>query len=488
MNRRRITGVSGAATGGLLGAALLPAAVAFADTYEIVPAPDSVETVTGLYGIVTAPPAVAGTYMGHQLFDVKDTTTGATVGTFEADESNYDYSASFGTADRELLVTHVLSGHVGTASGDVPPVGSVIDTYTVGSGLAGYSNVYTDLASTTPGGDVITDEMVTADGSFSIPVTFDAAKGIAADSLGSSSIPLGSGYDLVPDPSSAEQIDGINGLPPVTVAVQGDQQFDITGPTGATVGSFDALETTSQDTLGNATEELLVTSDVSGTSGTAAGDVPAVGSVFNVINLSDNISNVYSDLASPSGDVVSDTLRTPYGNVPLPFTFDPAPAFVTESFQAPVYLSGFIPDGSFDIAPDSASTEAITGINGLPPLHIAVQGDQLFDVTNTTGNTVGTFDADVTTSLDMFGNYSESLLVTSDVTGTAGASAGDVPPVGSVLEVLNIANTGVENVYSDLVSASGNQISDSLVTPFGDIPVLDFFDAAGGLGDATFLP
>ncbi|KAA8939264.1 hypothetical protein, partial [Mycobacterium sp.] len=81
----------GAAVGGLLGAALVPMAAAFADDYDIAADPGSIEEVTGMYGtgIVGAfatPPAAPGSIQGGQLFGYEDTTTGAT-GTFEGDES-----------------------------------------------------------------------------------------------------------------------------------------------------------------------------------------------------------------------------------------------------------------------------------------------------------------------------------------------------------------------------------------------------------------
>lgn len=106
--------------------------------------------------------------------------------------------------------------------------------------------------------------------------------------------------------------------------------------------------------------------------------------------------------------------------------------------------------GGYNIVPDPASTEEISGINGLPPLNAAVEGYQLFDIDNATGTTIGTFDAD-----------------------------------GSVFQALDFGN-GFESVYSDLASASGNVISDTLVTPFGDFPMVPLFDIAGSLGAADF--
>jgi hypothetical protein len=138
MPRRRITRTLGAAAGGLLGVAFLPAAAAFADNYNVTPDPHSTETVTGIYGTGfggadTAPPAVAGSLQGFQTFDYTDTTTGAT-GNFIGDESTV--TDGFADANSEVLVT--------SSSGtDAPPVGSVFDSYSFDDGI--FTNVYSAI-------------------------------------------------------------------------------------------------------------------------------------------------------------------------------------------------------------------------------------------------------------------------------------------------------------------------------------------------------
>ncbi len=459
--RRRITRTLGAAAGGLLGAAFLPAAAAFADDYVIVPDSGSTEVLTGIYGSQTAPPAVDETVEGYQLFDVKDTTLGTVVGTFHGDESTA--SDSFGDIDKALLVTST-SDPTGTAAGDVPPVGSVFDTYTFGD--TGYANIYSDLASTTPGADVISDTLVTPFGDITIPVTFDAAVVAAADAGAGA---LADDYGIVPDPTSAETITAIGGVPPLDVAIQGTQQFDVG------TGTFDAAKTTTMDIFGTQTEALLVTS-TSDPTGTAAGDVPPVGSVFNVINPGYGFENVYSDLPSPSGDVISDTVVTPFGDFTLPTTFDAAAVPNTDAVA--VALAD-----AYGIVP--ASTEEFTGINGVPPLDVAIQGTQQFGVG--TGGT-GTFDADVSTASDSLGDIDEAIRVTStsDPTGTA---AGDVPPVGSVFDTYALGDTGFENIYAVLASTTpgADVISDTLVTPLGDITIPLASDAAVAAADSFLM-
>jgi hypothetical protein len=464
MHRRRITRVLGAAAGGLLGAAFLPGAVAFADDYTIGSAVDT-ETVTGLYGFdfgfQTTPPAVNGSVDGIQDFNYTDTTTGV-LGTFTADESTSE--DVLGDTNQELLVTS------DDGSTDAPPVGSVFDTYSFGDG--GFENIYSDLPSAS--GNLISDTLVTPFGDFTIPVTLDAAAAVSA--YDATDIAIADG-DIVPDPGDVEHVTAVNGISPFDVAVQGFEKFDVDNASGADVGVFNADEATTTDEFGTVTQAILVTKDVAGTPGGAAGDVPTVGSVFNVATLGD-VENIYSDIASttPGGsDTVTDTLDTPFGDFNIPTTFD-----ATAAISAANAASIDLPDG-YNIVADPA-TEEFTGVNGLPPIDVAEEGTgEEFNVDNTAGTSVGSFDADVTTTADAFGNSTQTILVTSDLTGTDGTAAGDVPAVGSELDTVTFGDTGFELIYSDLVSSSGNVITETLVTPLGDISVPSTFDVAAAL-------
>jgi hypothetical protein len=470
MHLPRFARALGAAAGGLLGAALLPAGAAFADDYAIVPDPNSTEVVTGYYGLYTALPALDGSALGYQTFDVDDTTLGTTVGSFEADEATTS-GIFFGGTNQEILVTSDLSGTAGTGAGDVPPVGSVLDTFTFRDGV--FENIYSDLASATAGGDVISDTFVTPFGDFTTPLEFDAAQ-----------IPVAELATLVTDsygitPISDIDVNGVTGIPPLAVATQGPQEF------ATADGTFDGDAITTWDFMGNATEAILVTS-ASGTTGTAAGEVPPVGSVFNIATTDfPGYYLVYSDLASttPGGaNDITSTFVTPYGDFAFPDKLD-ATAIIDAGTASSVPLSD-----DYEIV--SASPEEFTGINGIPPFDVAVQGDQQFDVDNTAlGTMAGTFDADVSTAGDGFGDIDKTILVTSDVSGTTGTGAGDVPPVGSVFDTFTFGDSGFENIYSDLASATpgGDVISDTFVTPFGDFTIPATIDAAAGLANDIFL-
>ena len=107
---------------------------------------------------------------------------------------------------------------------------------------------------------------------------------------------------------------------------------------------------------------------------------------------------------------------------------------------------------------------------------MADQGTQAFDVDNASGTAVGSFNADNTITADLLGAYTEAVLVTKDLSGTVGTTIGDTPSVGSIFNT--ITDDGIENVYADLTSSSGNNISDVVVTPLGDFSIPTTFDAA----------
>jgi hypothetical protein len=455
--RRGNARILGAAAGGLLGVALVPAAAALADGYTVTP--DGTETITGIYGnglgsAGTAPPAVGGSMQGFQTFSYTDSATGTT-GTLTGDENTF--SDGFDDSNMEVVVTS-------SSGADAPPVGSVFDTFTFGD--SGYANIYSDVPS--ENGGVITDTWLTPDGSYSVPLTFAAANIPIADAPG---VPLADGDYFVPIASSDKLI-SINGLPPIDMALQASQHFAVDGATGNPLGTFAGDEVTTTDIAGTYTEAVLVTKDLTG----AAYD-PPVGSVLNTITL-DGWSNYYSDLTSTTGgsNTITDTVVSPSGqDYTIPTAFDAATA------ETPVSVT--LPDGDI-IAADPSSAEVFNGVNGLPPLDIGVQGGQEFDLLSSAGTTLGTFDADETKTIDSFGDVAQALLVTKDLSG-------DSLPVGSVIETLSLGG-GFENIYTDVAStvAGGDVYTDTLVTPLGDfgIPIASGMIADLGSDFVNVLP
>ena len=465
---RRLTRSLGAVIGGLLGVASVPAAVAFADTYEILPDPSSTETVTGFYGLEATPPAGLDSIQGNQQFDLVDTTTHTTVGTFAADVATSPRSDLF------LVTDDLGSTNVGTAVGDIPPVGSVIQTELNPQGVG---TIYWDFAS--PSGDVARETQQSAHRDVTHAVNFDAAKGLADNSLGNTSFNLANHDTIASVAPNAETITAISGHPTYDIAVQGTQEFNVFDSTNALVGQFDATETNTLDTFGNYTEELLVTQDVSGIAGTQPGDVPPVGSLFNVFYPGTTTNyDVYSAMPSASGDVINYDHIYPHKILEYHNNFDALRAVGTHSIDVP-HQYDFTPIG----------TEQLSGVNGVPPQAIdaASQGYQQFDVTAPDGTRLGTVDADVNTDLAFNGHTDEALLITALDPGS-GIPASDLPPVGSTFDVIDVGG-GHEVVYSDLAMPSGDVISRWLVTPSRAVPEHTHVDlSAGLLNDKFFDP
>ena len=215
MNSRRITVTLGAAGGGLLAAAFLQTAVAFADTTDFVspvgPSPGPIEEVfnfepTGSETDVSTtdlPLGLGDISTGTQEFDVIDTslTGNPTVGTFDASVTDTDI---LGVTNVEDVVTSDL-----TASTGDPTVGSVYDTLTFDD--SGYSIVLTDIPSTTAGGTPdITGAFDTPHGDYTLPPVVDT---LLLDIVGAASGDgLTAGGGVTADGVGTAAIDGLTGV------------------------------------------------------------------------------------------------------------------------------------------------------------------------------------------------------------------------------------------------------------------------------------
>jgi hypothetical protein len=96
--------------------------------------------------------------------------------------------------------------------------------------------------------------------------------------------------------------------------------------------------------------------------------------------------------------------------------------------------------------------------------------NEFFDTNPTDTLPAGSFQADSNVVTNATGVANYELLVTSSEGGSA-------PPVGSVYDVINIGG-GFENFYFDIAptTAGGpDTLADTLVTPFGDIPIMADF-------------
>jgi hypothetical protein len=495
MTRRRITLALGGAVAGLVGAWLAPASVAFADSFDVDPGsaaadpasytldPVKPETVTGIYNMYTAPPGINESLQGYEQFNVMDGSND--LGTVDAYEATSPYltpylpgSGDALTSSQVIYVDSQVPGAPDASSPGALPDGSVVST-TWSFGHT-FENIYAAIPGATPADDVVTDTLKTPFGNIdlsSLVQGFDASNVPPA---------LPDYISGVGDPT----VTSVNGLPPLTIDLQGTQSFDYFDANGNPDGTFTALETTTKDIAGFHTEALLVTADTG-----SGGNPPPVGSVFNTIDF-DNLQNVYSSIPGADGkDVVTDILtNTSTGNsinLSSLFASSDASAGLTDGSNVQSFFDGT----GYTIAPAPDAQETFTGVNGLPPGNATIQGAEEFSVYNSSGESIGTFNADVTTIPQMsFSNPVETLVVTSDTPGTdpVGTAPGDLPPVGSVFDVSY--GDGNESVYSDLAATSSgghDVISDWLATPtLGNFDLSPFYqstDASNGLGSSGGL-
>jgi hypothetical protein len=475
MARRPIARTLVAAAGGLLGVACLSDAVAFADSFDIDPVsadafdassytydPVAPETVTGLYNMATAPPGVNESIQGYQLFNVYGSDLNTSVGTFYAYESTAPYltpyvsSPNYAFLNSEVLYISPDAPGYTAPAGTAPTAGSLISiSHSVGGE---FENIYSAIPS--GGTETVTDTLETPSGSFDLSplvnsLGFDAANVTPA-------LPDDDGITGVDrDPT----IVAVNGLPPLTIALQGTQEFDYKG------NPFSALETTTEDGLGFHTEAFLVTATSSNP------DSLPVGSIYNTIDY-DNLQNVYSSIPQADGpDKITDTLlNTTTGQITdLSSLFATSDASLGLDDGSSLHPIAF---GDSTIHAVAGSQETFTGINGLPPGNASIQGTDTFGIYSDNSDTPSTtFTGDVTNVQALsYSNYAESLLVTD--------STDPAVPDGSVIDMTTYGN-GVENIYTDLAATTPTGhgvITDTLVTPLGNLDLSPpSLDASAGL-------
>lgn len=440
--------------------------------YDVVPS--STELVTAFYGAWTNLPGGPTLIQGQQQFNLVDPDTDDIVGSFDALVSRGNPMTLGGTYS-QLLVTDNDGINVGVDAGQIPPVGSVIASNLV-LGKFGWS--YTAMP--TESDDVVSFKILTPFGDIPIPMKFDAAKGIADHTVDNRPVDLGNGYTIAPADPTGEVFTGVSGLLPVFTAVQGHQVFNIYDSDDNVVGSFEGLVTPTSDILGSYTQAILVTANDGINVGTAAGQVPPVGSVYNVMyENTDERSVIYTSLASLSGDVIS-LIQIHPDDIKNVRTF---PLNILDASAPPAVVSLPAPNRQTFLA---TSDLVPSGVNGLPPRDVIVQGYRQFGVYDKDGVQLGSFNADVSTQWDMFGIRSQAILVTNVTEGTAGTASGEIPPVGSIFNYIYFGNTGFGTYYSVMPTSSGYVTSYKLMTPLFDIPFFTRYNAAASLTDVTY--
>ena len=269
-------------------------------------------------------------------------------------------------------------------------------------------------------------------------------------------------------------VTSVNGLPPLTIDIQGYQQFDYLDANGHPIGHFNAVMTETKDLVGFHTEALLVT----GYPDAGRGEAPPIGTVYNTIVFG-NLSAVYASTPQDDGtDKITAILTNTRTGRALDLSWlyqrDDASKGLTDGTN----IFSFDFGNGYTIAPTD-DPQVFTGVNGLPPLHASIQAIKAFDVMQGS-DSAGTFTANVTTIPSMlFFSDSEALLVTE--------STSSAVPVGSVFDVQTLG-FGYKYIYADLVGAGPNGqnlITGTITSPWGthlDISwLVQGLDAAAGL-------
>lgn len=286
--------------------------------------------------------------------------TGSNIGTITTGE---EVTNLLGMTNTQLIVTGGTAADGGSAT-DLPATGTVLDAFNLGGG---WENVYT----ATPGtSGTVTDTLVTPFGSMNLDSLFgginvanplqpgDAFTGLEAATAAGSTQAFaidgttfdptlaagGAGYDTVYQVIGAPPLLNIGGgvlslgsflnLP---LAPQDFTVYDGTGASAIEVGSVTTSENVT-NLLGFTNTEFSIDSVTAATGQTAA-DLPALGSVYDVLNFGGGIENIYTAIPGVDGaaDTVTDTLVTPWGDFNLDSMFggidaamplDPGDAFL----------------------------------------------------------------------------------------------------------------------------------------------------------------
>ncbi|MHA0286427.1 hypothetical protein ACXYX3_08230 [Mycobacterium sp. C3-094] len=439
-------------------------------------------TITSFYGKYTMVPAFPGVLQGKQDFDLVDPTTGDTVATISGLVA---MNNDIGSGNRSLQIVvldvkNVAEGYEqGVDNKDIPPDGSIFAVVTNGRGGTQYSALAQD------GKDVVTYKYITRFGSFRMNpdpfrINYSGADFLTDYEGINRPIHTQDGYYIKPVTDDTLNFTGFVGYEPLFNAIQGTQKFGVYKEgTDELMGTFDGVATVTSDFWGTTSEAIIVTS-TDGASGVNAGDIPPVGTVYNIIYWKDEFSYALYYSKPQEGKDITKTLlisQTRKGQVvdELPLNFNASDEPDRDEYTV----------GDYTFKP--TSDIIYTGVNGLPPREVIVQGYQQFDVYSK-GVKIGTVDADVSTQWDISRGYSKAILVTdvnSSVNGV-GTGKGEVPPVGSIFNMKYMGNSPFGEGYYSMPDPDGDKTRYELRTLFGTIPLPNIYNASKGLADYDF--
>jgi hypothetical protein len=491
--------------------------------------------------LTTSPPLLelgGGTALGLPLaaqeFNVFDPTSGTELGSIEGNET---IASLFGLTSTEFTVASVDPAAGGTDA-SLPTVGSVYDVFNLGNG---YENVYTatpDVTAdgvTTPG--TVTDTLITPSGDVNLDSLFgfnaadplnpgDAFTGLdvsgisgATDAFSIDGFTLdpqlaagGEGFDTIAPLATVAPLLEIGGSSlgdPADGGSLSNQAFEVFNSSGTEIGTINTgVDVT--NLLGLTNTQLVVESGSDVGTG-----IPTQGTVLDAMNFGNGYENVYTATPDVTADgvttpgTVTDTLVTPFGNINLDSLFgtvnyanplDPGDALTgLQAGDSAIGADAFSIGGTtFDPTLTAGGAEGFTPVEqlvGAPPLldlgggtptifgitlSLASQDFNVYDGTATTDQIGSITTNDEVTNL--LGLTNTEFTVTA-ATALGDAPTSDLPAVGSVYDVLNFGD-GFENVYTALPGATGDTVTDTLVTPFGNLDLGSLF---GGLDAVSAL-
>jgi hypothetical protein len=163
------------------------------------------------------------------------------------------------------------------------------------------------------------------------------------------------------------------------------------------------------------------------------------------------------------------------------------------SFEDPVALPGLLggveTPGYESIFPTFFNAPLLS-IGSDDALGILQTGSQQFTVEDSTGTTLGTVDTQINDQNLLGINTAQFTVVSSDpASGLSDSQAAALPTDGTVYSITNLGS-GFANVYEAIPNADGTaaaNITDTLVTPFGNVNVPTTYDAIAPLNPATPL-
>jgi hypothetical protein len=522
-NRLILAGL--AATGGLLTTAFLQTAVAVADpgadAFTIGGFTFDPQLAGGGEGfdpvaqLTTSPPLLelgGGTALGLPLasqdFNIYDPTSGTELGSIQGNET---IASLFGLTSTEFTVASV--DPTGSATdANLPTVGSVYDVFNLGSG---YENVYTAI----PGGSV-TDTLVTPSGDVNLDSLFsfnaadplnpgDAFTGLdvsgisgAADAFSIGGFTLdpqlaagGEGFDTIAPLATVAPLLEIGGSSlgdPADGGSLSNQVFEVLNSSGTDIGTIHTgVDVT--NLLGLTNTQLVVESGSDVGTG-----IPTQGTVLDALNFGNGYENVYT--ATPGADgTVTDTLVTPYGNINLDSLFgsinDANPLNPGDALTGLQAGDSAIGADAFSIGGTTFDPTLAGGAEGFTPVEQLLGAPPLLDLGGGTPTifgitlTLATQDFNVydgTATTDQIGSITTNDEVTNllgltnteftvtDATPLGDTPITDLPTKGEVFDVLNLGS-GIENVYTAIPGATGDTVTDTLVTPFGNLNLDSLF-------------